>query len=420
MKKFRDSQYFQLGRMILILVVITVVLLAMALNFSAVAGVVSKFFDVLSPLILGCVFAYLLNPLMNFIDKRLYPLLCKKNMKEEKAYRLSRAVSVIFALLFALVLIYEFFAMLLPQLYTSIVGIVNNLSNYYTHAEEWILSILENNPDLHQRADGLLQNAFDKLELWAENDLMDWVNTKLVGNLGQIFTGLTSSVMSVVSLVVDLLIALAASIYILCSRDTFMAQAKKVTVALARQDRADRIMDIGRRIHKVFSGFIIGKILDSLIIGILCYIGMLIFKMPFPALIATVVGVTNVIPFFGPFIGAIPSAILILLVDPLQCLYFCIFILVLQQLDGNVIGPRILGDSIGISGFWVLVSITVAGGLFGFGGMLLGVPVFAVLYMLVTDYVEGKLKAKGKTVETGDYLNIQFVDDLDQQEEVPS
>lgn len=407
MKKWRESQYFQLGRMILVIVVISVVLLAAALNISAVSGAVKRIFGVFSPIIVGCVFAYLLNPLMNFMDNWLYPFLRRRKMKEKLAFKVSRAASLVFALLVALVLVYEFFAMLLPQLYSSIVGIVNNLSGYYSGVEAWVLEVLENNPVLREEADVLLENTFEKLQVWAQTDLMSWLNQNLMGSISQIFTGLTSSVVSVVGALVDLLISLAASIYILYSRDTFLAQVKKVTVALCKEQQANRLMDLGRRIHKVFSGFIIGKILDSLIIGILCYIGMLIFKMPYPALVATVVGVTNVIPFFGPFIGAIPSAFLILLVDPLKCLYFAIFILCLQQLDGNVIGPRILGDSIGISGFWVLVSITVAGGLFGFAGMVLGVPVFAVLYMLITDYVENRLRRKGKSVATEDYLRLQ-------------
>lgn len=408
MKKWRESQYFQLGRMILILVVISVALFAVVLNLSAVADAVRKVFKVFSPLAAGCVFAYLLNPLMNLVDRRLYPFLCRRKMKEKRAYGLSRAVSLIFSLVIALLLFYGFFSLLLPQLYASVIGIINQLPGYYSHLESWVLEILENNPALQVQVDSLLQSSYEKLLLWAENDLMGWINN----NIGQIFTGLTTSILSVIKAVVNLLIALASSIYILCARDTFLAQAKKVVVALFKESRANRIMDIGRRTHKVFSGFIIGKLVDSMIIGVLCYVGMLIVKLPHPALIATVVGVTNVIPFFGPFIGAIPSAFLILLVDPMKCVYFAIFILVLQQLDGNVIGPRILGDSIGISGFWVLVSITVAGGLFGFGGMLLGVPVFAVLYMLVTDHVENKLRKKGKTVETKDYLKILSVSDL--------
>ena len=162
----------------------------------------------------------------------------------------------------------------------------------------------------------------------------------------------------------------------------------------------------------MFNGFVIGKIVDSAIIGILCYIGILILKMPYPALIATVIGVTNVIPFFGPIIGLVPCAFLILLVNPLQAFYFVIFILVLQQVDGNVIGPKILGNTVGISGFWVLASITIAASLFGFTGMILGVPVFAIIYLLISDSVNNKLRKKNLTTDTTAYCSISEVADL--------
>ena len=166
----------------------------------------------------------------------------------------------------------------------------------------------------------------------------------------------------------------------------------------------------------MFNGFVIGKIVDSAIIGVLCYIGILILKMPYPALIATVIGVTNVIPFFGPIIGLVPCAFLILLVNPLQAFYFVIFILVLQQVDGNVIGPKILGNTVGISGFWVLASITIAASLFGFAGMILGVPVFAIVYMLISDSVNNKLRKKNLTTDTTAYGPISEVAELPEQD----
>jgi len=408
MKRFKDNKYFHLGAMLLGVVTISTVLLAIVLNLEAVGQILGTVGDVFSPLIIGLVLAYLMNPLMNFLDRRLKPFLLKRKMKEEKAHKLSRAVSLIFAVLVSLILVYEFCALLLPQLYESILGIVNNFSNYYNKVQTWVLAFLADNPTMQSYADDLMQSAFSFLESWATSGLLPSIET--------IVTGLTSSVMTVVGGAFDLLIGLCAAVYMLASRDLFLAQSKKIVVALCKDRTADHVLDLGRRIHKVFSGFIVGKILDSMIMGVLCYIGMLLLKLPYPALIATVVGVTNVIPFFGPFIGAIPSAFLILLVNPLQAVYFGLFILALQQLDGNVIGPHILGDTIGISGFWVLVSITVAGGLFGFAGMVLGVPVFAVLYMLVTDFINGKLKNKGMTTNTTQYQTIQTVEELERTE----
>lgn len=370
MKRIKENKYFHLGILILSVVTIGIVMLAVVLNLEAVGKIFKSIGNVLSPLVVGFVLAYLMNPLMNFLDRRLRPLLVKKMKKEEKAIRLSRVCSLIFAVAVFGFLVYEFCALLLPQLYESILGIVNNFSTYYSVVEGWVMAFLADNPAMQAYARTLM-NEFVTF-------LTNWANTGLLPSLEAIVNGLTSSVMSVIGAALDLLIGLCAAVYMLWGRDTFLAQSKKCIVALCKPRAADHLLDLGRRVHKVFSGFIIGKIVDSMIIGVLCYIGVLILKMPYPALIATVVGVTNVIPFFGPFIGAIPSAFLILLVDPLKAVYFSLFVLALQQLDGNVIGPRILGDTIGISGFWVLVSITVAGGLFGFAGMVLGVPVFAV------------------------------------------
>ena len=404
MKRIRNNQYFHLGLMLLAVISVSILLLAVVLNFSSFMAVIKTILGAFSPVISGAVFAYLLNPLMNFCDRRLYPWLLRRKMDKQKAYRLSRVLSMIFALLFAVVLVYEFFSMLLPQLYESIVGIINNMSTYYSDAEKWVLGFLADNPALSSQVDKLLEQFYQFLE--------GWINPDLLSNINSIFASLTSSVLSVVRSILNLLIGVVAAVYILWLRDRFLAQTKKIAVALMPQQRADRFFELGRKIHRVFSGFIIGKLVDSLIIGVLCYIGALLLRFPYPALIATVVGATNVIPFFGPFIGAIPCALLILLVDPLKCLYFVIFIFGLQQLDGNVIGPRILGDTIGISGFWVLVSITVAGSLFGFTGMLLGVPVFAVLYMLLSETVAEQLRRKKQPVETTAYVGLQQVADL--------
>ena len=404
MKRIRENKYYNLGMLLLVVASISILLLAVVLNLDKVGKLLSTVWNAFSPIVIGGVLAYLLNPLMNFMDRRLYPFLCKRKMKEEKARKLSRVASLLFALLVFAILVYEFFALLLPQLYESIIGIVNNFSNYYAVAEKWVMSFLEGDAVLQTWANDMMDRLFVFLENWLESGL--------VPSLEKILSGLTSSVVSVVGGALDLIIGLCAAVYMLWSRDLFLAQSKKLVAALCKAPVADHILTLGRRIHKVFSGFIIGKLVDSLIIGVMCYIGMLILRLPYPALVATVVGVTNIIPFFGPFIGAIPSAFLILLVNPLQALYFVIFVLVLQQVDGNIIGPRILGDTIGISGFWVLVSITVAGSLFGFAGMVLGVPVFAVLYMLISDFVKSRLEAKGMPADTKAYQTLQSVQEL--------
>ena len=253
-----------------------------------------------------------------------------------------------------------------------------------------------------------MDKGLEQLRGFFEN----WVKTTFLSDMSKLVTTVSTSVLAVVKSLTNFIIGLVASIYMLWSKDTFRAQTKKIMVATMRPSAADRLLALGRNAYRIFNGFIIGKLIDSAIIGVLCYIGCEILKMPFTALVATIVGVTNVIPFFGPIIGAVPSAFLILLVDPLKAFYFVIFVIVLQQLDGNVIGPKILGNTVGISGFWVLASITIAASIFGFAGMLLGVPVFALIYVLISDGVNARLRKKQHSTVTEDYRDIQTVEDL--------
>ena len=359
---------------------------------------------ILSPLISGAVFAFLLNPLVRVVDVRLAPVLTKKEKKPGRGKSVSRAISIIFALIFAALILYAFFSILVPQLSESITGIANSAPSYFASIEKWATQLLTDNPDIQYYVD----MALDKLHAYLD----EWMNSSLPNDIQNLISTLTASVVGVFKGVANLFIGLCASVYILASKDKFQAQSKKIIVAIFRPSAADHILHVGREINRVFNGFVIGKIIDSAIIGVLCYIGMNILKLPYPALVATIVGVTNVVPFFGPIIGAVPSALLILLVNPLQAFYFIIFVIVLQQLDGNVIGPRILGNTVGISGFWVLISITVATSLFGFAGMILGVPVFAVIYMLISDGVNAALRRKNRSTVTNDYYAIRKTEDL--------
>ena len=203
------------------------------------------------------------------------------------------------------------------------------------------------------------------------------------------------------------------SIYVLFSKETFAGQGKKITFALFNTKTANQIIKDTRFISDTFIGFISGKIIDSIIIGFICFAGTSILKMPYALLISVIVGVTNVIPFFGPYLGAIPSTILILMVNPVKCIYFILFILVLQQLDGNFIGPKILGQSTGLSGFWVIFSITIFGGIMGVPGMIIGVPFFAVLYAMIKRLTNRLLLKRGLPSETNKYMNVDYIQDKD-------
>lgn len=409
MNEHRDKPYFKWGFTALAVIFISILLVVIFIDLPGFFAVLKSVGTVLEPLLIGVVFAFLLNPIVRFVDARLAPLLARKTKwKPTTTKKLSRAAGVVIALIFAALILYAFFSMLLPQLYDSVVGIVGNAETYYNSISLWVQNILEDNPELQRYVDVALEKIFDFIN--------NWFTTTFLQDVQKLLTTLTTSVVAVVKSLLNVLIGLVASVYILLSKDTFRAQCKKLIVALFSQKGADHVFYLGRNIYRIFNGFVIGTIVDSVIMGILCYIGMLIFKMPYPALVATIVGVTNVIPFFGPIIGLVPSAFLILLVNPLQAFYFVIFILAVQQIDGNIIAPKILGNSIGISGFWVLASITVAGSVFGFAGMILGVPVFAILYLLIADAINEKLRKKKLTIDTTAYGNIDTVDDLPQRD----
>ena len=407
MKERRDSTYFKWGVTALAVIFISILLVVIFTDLPGFFKLVTNILSILSPLISGAVIAFLLNPLVRLVDRWLAPKLTKHEKKPGSGKKLSRAISIVFALIFAALVIYAFFSILLPQLGESIQGIIDSAPKYFLSIEQWATNLLADNPEVQYYAD----MAIGKIQEY----LNEWVSTSLPNDIQNVLTTVFTSAFSVVKSLANIVIGIFASIYILASKDKFQAQSKKIVVALFKPARADHILHVGREINRVFNGFVIGKIIDSAIIGVLCYLGMLILKLPYPALVATVVGVTNVIPFFGPIIGAVPSALLILLVNPLQAFYFVIFVIVLQQVDGNVIGPRILGNSVGISGFWVLISITVATSLFGFAGMILGVPVFAVIYMLISDAVNSALRRKGRSTVTNDYYAIRAVEDLPEE-----
>lgn len=241
--------------------------------------------------------------------------------------------------------------------------------------------------------------------------VLDWVQNDLLKHTNDLMTSLTEGVIGVVNGLIDILIGFIVAIYLLFGKEKFMGQCRKIVYAFNPPRRANIILHIASKTNKTFNGFIIGKIIDSAIIGVLCFIGLSILKMPYTLLVTVIVGVTNVIPVFGPYIGAIPSAILILLVDPMKGLYFIIFIFLLQQLDGNVIGPMILGDSTGLSAFWVMFAILIGGGLFGLPGMIVGVPTFAVIYYIIKMLIQQKLEQKKLPVETEHYNEKNYVGD---------
>ena len=394
--------HFRKGLTFFLVIAACVIFYFLLLRIEDISVGVSKVIDVLKPILYGMVIAYLLNPIVKQIDRWLIPQL-KKKMSLEKAKKVSRSVGVFAALVMLLALILALCNMLIPELYKSIRDMVQTLPGQISDMVTKITSIQKDTSPAGVMVRNLLEKGSDALQNWIKQDLLTKVN--------EVMSNLTVGIINFVSEILNFLIGLIVSVYILFSKETFSAQSKKIVYAVFRTDHANMILHLTKKSNEIFGGFIIGKIIDSMIIGVLCFFGLTILKMPYILLISVIVGVTNVIPFFGPYIGAIPSTILILLNDPIKGLYFLIFILVLQQLDGNVIGPKILGNSTGLSAFWVVFSILFGGGLFGFVGMIMGVPTFAVVYYIITMLINHLLEKKKLPLQTSEYGEKSYVDD---------
>lgn len=369
-------------------------------NSGTVQAIFAKLFSVLTPVLYGLGMAYLLAPIVNFLERAILRLRDKLERKRGRAIRIHkgwlRAASIFLTWAVVLVLVYLLLSMLVPQLVDSITTLVNNLESYYTTIYNWVTGLLSDNPEL--------TDLFNRYY----NETIQWLTTKLLPGLQTAVTNFTGSlvtgVWSVVIFTKNFLIGIIVSVYLLAAKEKSAARCCKLLYGVLPEEQAKFAMRGFRRMDHIFSGFVRGKLLDSLIIGILCFIGCSILKLPYTPLVSVVVGVTNVIPFFGPFLGAIPCALLILLVSPLKCLYFVIFIFLLQQLDGNVIGPKILGDSTGISSLWVIVAILVGGGFGGVLGMFLGVPIFACLQVLVRWLLNTRLEKRHMPLQAWEYV----------------
>jgi predicted PurR-regulated permease PerM len=403
MKNKRFQRYIYWGVTALVVVAISVAFGFAISRFNVVSGIIGKIIGILHPIIYGAVLAYLLLPVYN----RTYAYViekCARHIKSQKALRgAGKSAGTIVSLLLLFAIVAGLFSMIIPQIYDSILILQESLGDYINNLTGWLMRLLEDNPQLEEAIMPYYQEGVVRFQTWITSDL--------VPNVSMIINRLSTGILSVVTVVKNILIGIIVMVYLLNIKDTLCAQAKKILYGILRVRDANLVISEFRFAHSIFGGFITGKLLDSLIIGIMCFFSLQFLKMPYVLLISVIVGVTNVIPFFGPFIGAIPSAFLILLVSPVQCFYFIIFIIVLQQFDGNILGPKILGDSTGLPSFWVLFSILLFGGLFGFVGMIIAVPTFAVAFRGIAVYVNKELKKKELSTDTEDYMRLEYIDE---------
>lgn len=383
----------------IVIIAAGLLMLGCVLYFGEIMGFLKTLLGVLAPFLVGIAVAFLLSPMLRVLERFFSFALFRK-----KAHpKLNRILSLVVCYAALLSFLFAFAKILIPQLIVSIQSILN-----------FITTLLSANSD---KIAGLLEH-FEILEFRNEELIIAWENlysqfTRFLDYSSFLFNNVLSFSKSIYTVVFQCFVGLVASIYMLVDKERFAAQCKKACYAMLSPDSCNSLIFWFRRANRVFAGYISGKIIDSIIIGILCYLGMLIFRLEYSILISVIVGVTNVIPFFGPFIGAIPSILILLMVNPISALWFALFILVLQQIDGNVIGPFILGDSVGISPFWIMVSIVVGSGLFGFMGMLLSVPVFALLYAIARAFFETRLARKKLPVSSAEYYDApeKFADE---------
>ena len=339
------------------------------------------------PILYGAFIAYLLAPMVNFFERHLFPLRPGRMRKRPQAM-LIRAVGILLAWLVIACFFYLLASVLMPELYKSVLQLVDNADNYYRTISGWVIHLLETNPAVANWVSQQMAAYFQ--------DLDKWLTSGVLPQLQAVMVTVSGGVLSLLTFVKDLLVGIIASVYLLATKERCAAYGRKLIYSLFPREQVGLVLRGARRADVIFSGFVRGKLLDSIIIGILCFAGCSILKFPYTPLVSVFVGVTNIIPFFGPFLGAIPSIFLILLVSPMKALYFAIFVLALQQLDGNVIGPKILGNTTGLSSLWVIIAILVGGGFFG-------VPVCACLNSLINFFVEARLRKKGLFPDSGEY-----------------
>ena len=370
-----------------------------------ISSLFSSLISVLSPFLCGIVIAYLLNPVMNFIQYKIFFKIYEKKKKPftEKAKGRIKTISLILTILFFFLIMYLLIILIIPQLIDSLEIFIKALPLYMSRAYNWINGYLNENPEILKT----LNDYWGQISQVLTEKLLPTIQDLITKASPNIFDG----VASIVGGILDFIIGIVFAIYLLGSKKLLCAQAKKITYSVFKEKRANTLINNTRYTHKMFGGFLTAKIIDSLIIGILCFIGCSILGIPYALLISTTVGVTNIIPFFGPIIGAVPCALILLLASPVKCLIFIIFVLVLQQFDGNILGPKIMGNTIGLSALWVLFAITVLGGFFGVFGMIVGVPIFAVIYSALKKHIETKLEKMALPVDTDFYIDNDYKTD---------
>lgn len=404
-EKWKD--YYYKGLAVFLTVAMCILFFFVVFRLEELGHYVKMVVNILMPFIYGAVMAYLLTPVCKVIQTYLEDKTQLQRRPPEKAKKLKslfKGISILLSILLFCLIIYALIAMLVPQLVNSVILLVDAMPGYIQTASIWLEKLVEDNPVMLRYVEQYSTDIMDYVQNFAK--------TSLLPNINNIITGVSASLLTMIGVAKNLIIGLIVAVYFLNSRELFCCQARLMTHAIFRdremteeekasgkEQKAEWIIRETNVLNEYLGGFVKGKLLDSLIIGLICMIFTAVVKMPYAVLVSVIIGVTNIIPFFGPFIGAIPTALLILMVSPIQCVYFVVFIIVLQQFDGNILGPKILGNTTQLSSFWVLFAILLFGGVFGIVGMIVGVPIFGFVYHLIRDWMHDRLGIRKATKE---------------------
>ena len=403
MKRKIQNEYIYWGITALSVIALGILFYFTILRFDNIIKIIGKILYIFRPLLYGIIIAFILTQSFNFFNRKFIKLLSKRSKDTIKVKKESKIISISISILILLLILFWIFYLLIPKLLVSVVGIVEMLPDSIVKVESWLENILKGNP------------AIENIILTMINDssksILSYLSEGILPKMENIVTTVTVGLNGMYEFLRDFTIGIVFSVYLLINKNKYVSEMKKFIYTFLGIKKGNSLLQGARYTYKIFNGFIKGKLLTSVALGIVCYIAMILFKMPYAALISLIVAITNIIPFFGPIIGWVPGVILLLLINPIQALYFTIIIIVLQQIEGNILSPKIVGDSIGLSGFWVLFSIMIFGGIFGLVGMIIGVPIFAIFYHFASYQLKKYLAKKDLPSETADYEDLKYIDE---------
>lgn len=425
MKFYRwNKHYLGWGITAFIVIIASMLVFTMLFNLSNIANGIANFLSVISPILYGLVIAYLLAPIVAKFEKGLFGRVFRKYGEHyvdktvrsgddgEKKYahlkvyiknKPARICSIALTFLLFIGIIIGVLVAIIPQLTSTISMLVDNIPSYMSNLTDWISERFENYPDIAADLINMINDA--------GSTLRSFLTTSILPQMGDYLGFLTNSIMSVVGTVLNLVFGIVVAIYCLYSKELFAAQAKKTLYCIMPIKRANKLIASIRKIHRSFGNFITGTIIDSFVVGCITFIVTALSGVPFSLLVSVIMGLTNIIPYFGPFIGLVPCLFLIFMEDPFMCIIFTIIVLIIQNVNGNIISPRILGESTGLTSFWVIFAILVGQGIFGFWGLIIGIPLFAVIYSTAKTFISEKLRTKGLPYASDDYTDIDSFDE---------